>query len=355
MLKFLVLILPALCAAEDVTGSAYEWPDHPQGKNVLQILTSEKNAKPSASMYPKWYDSHSLRFVNKIPTHGEELAGGQLFVLEAENDDADPDLGMIATDKAGKELGRYIISFWGVGDIDRDSKDDLNPKNRAVVAIDLSNANEWEVSKDREQNHISNLNRQGFLNVLQACEDFADTYQFFNEYEITMPDGTVKQPAVTGDSLVEMILDGATHQKAFEEGVVKMSFLALNAKVDKLEPVSALQVKDLMASKTFASHYKKDLFLVPAYYDAKGMPLTKSETPEQWYVVQTAGVSKRDNKKAVSLFQKKASHHKRHTHGRKTLMRSLMQQKSKGHHRHHGRHHGRHHRRHAKKVEEVKK
>jgi len=340
----LVLILPALCSAGDVTGSAYEWPDHPQGKNVIQILTSEKNAKPSASNYPKWYDSHEVRFVNKIPTHGEELAGGQLFVLEPTDPDveADPDLGLIATDKAGKELGRYVISFWGIGDIDRDSKEPLNPKNRAVVAIDLSNANEWEVSKTREMNHITNLNRQGFLNVLQSCEDFADTYQFFNEYEVIMRDGEIKQPSVSGDSLVDMIVDHATHQNAFEEGVVKMSFLALHAKVDKLEPVSALQVKDLMASKTFASHYKKDLFLVPAYYDAKGMPLTKSETPDQWYVVQTSGVSKRDNKKAVSLFQKKASHHKRHSHGRKTLLRSLMQQKSKGHHRHHRRHHGRH-------------
>jgi len=280
-----------------------------------------------------------------------DLAAGQLVILENTKDGSQNDMGLIATDKAGKELGRYILSFWAVGHDDKDVKDVLNAKNRAVVAIDLSNANTWEVSKDTKEIHVSNLNRQGVLNVLEAVQDFGEDYQYFNEYEIKMPDGTMKMPAITSNSLVEFIVDVATSEKAFEDGVAKMSFLQLHvdAKTAKqLEPVSALQVKELMASKTFNSHYNKDLFLVPAVYDAKGKAL---KTPDQWYVVQTSGVGVRDNSKQASLVQQKAHtrHHRRHRHGRKTLLRSLMQQKSKGHHRHHRRHHGLHHRRHSKK------
>merc|ERR1719299_255712 len=66
------------------------------------------------------------------------------------------ELGLIAKDKTGKELGRYVFSLWPIGndEIDDLSKDlrqrprELNDtklytKNRAVVSAELSKANTW--------------------------------------------------------------------------------------------------------------------------------------------------------------------------------------------------------------------
>lgn len=167
----------------------------------------------------------------------------------------------------------------------------------------------WGLPKNTKQIHLSNLNRQGFDRVIQAVKDYSENHPYFNDYEITLPDGKVKMPAVTGNSLIEYVVDQATHQRAFEDGLSKMGYLALNVdkrKAGKFNPVPTEHVLQLINHKAFKPHYNKDLYIVPAYYDATGNPLpaqTKSELPEQWYVVWTSGVNWRQNYMQAEKFQ----------------------------------------------------
>jgi hypothetical protein len=235
------------------------------------------------------------------------------------------ELGLIAKDKTGKELGRYVFSLWPIGndEIEDLSKDlrqrprvhnqtQLITKNRAVTSVELSKANTWwGLPQDTKQIHVSNLNRQGYFRALQAVNDFAEKHQYFNDYEITYPDGKVAMPAVTCNSLIEEVVQVATNQKAFDEGLGKMGYLALNvakSKASNFAPVPTKRVRELMERKQqFKDHYNKDMYIVPAYYDPAGKPLASgaSETPEQWYVVWTSGVNWRQNYMKAEKFQQK--------------------------------------------------
>merc|ERR1719265_1661799 len=111
------------------------------------------------------------------------------------------ELGLIAKDKRGKELGRFVFSLWPVGndeitDLNKDlrqrprkfNETHLVTKNRAVTSIELSKANTWwGLPKDTKQVHLSNINRQGYHRVLSAVKEYAESHQYFNDYEITMP------------------------------------------------------------------------------------------------------------------------------------------------------------------------
>merc|ERR1719482_2664165 len=118
-------------------------------------------------------------------------------------------------------------------------------------------------------------------------------------------------PAVTGNSLIEYVVEEATNQKVFQDGLSKMGYLSLSVhpqKAKKFKPVPKEHVVQLINNKNiFAPHYGKDLFIVPAYYDAAGKPLhaAGTETPEQWYVIWTSGVNWRQNYMQASKFQDK--------------------------------------------------
>jgi hypothetical protein len=356
MLKVLALCLAAQAVAEDYTGTPFRWPDMLRnGGRIVQILDSENTPKPAEWNYPKWYKKYPMRFVQEIPTPpGPEVAGGELVILEYDITDKmglgsdnlqkaanalgslgsfmmnkfspkHNELGLIAKDKSGKELGRYVFSLWPIGndEIEDLSKDlrqrpreyndtQLITKNRAVTSIELSKANTWwGLPSDTKQIHVSNLNRQGYFKALQSVKDFADNHQYFNDYEITFPDGKVAMPAVTCNSLIEHVVQVSTNQKAFDEGLGKMGYLALNvakAKAAKFSSVPTKRVIDLMQNKKMIKdHYNKDMYIVPAYYDPSGKPLASgtSETPEQWYVVWTSGVNWRQNYMKAEKFQQK--------------------------------------------------
>lgn len=355
MRSLLVLALAASAVAEDFTGTPFHWPDMLRnGGRVVQVLSSEKNTRPEKWNYPKWYAKYPMRFVEDVPTPpGGEIAGGELVILEYDISDKmglggdklkevsknlgslgdvmmsklspkHNELGLIAKDKTGKELGRYVFSLWPIGndesvDLKRDLRqrprefnDTLITKNRAVTSIELSKANTWwGLPKDTKQIHVSNLNRQGFFKTIQAVQDYAENHQYFNDYEITLPDGKVKMPAVTCNSLIERVVEVASHQKAFEDGLGKMGYLALSVdkkKAKTFEIVPTQRVRSLMANKkVFNDHYNKDMYIVPAYYDAQGNPRDSAhkETPEEWYVIWTSGVNWRQNYMRAEKFQQK--------------------------------------------------
>merc|ERR1719316_1382066 len=169
--------------------------------------------------------------------YGSDVARNKMKIWPKHNE-----LGLIAKDTNGKELGRYLFSFWPIGNDEEDKDPRQRPrvnkhnqlitKNRAVTSVELSKANTWwGLPKDTKQIHVSNLNRQGFFKTIQAVQDYAENHQYFNDYEITLPDGKVKMPAVTSNSLIERVVEVASHQKAFEDGLGKMGYLALS--VDK--------------------------------------------------------------------------------------------------------------------------
>merc|ERR1719316_1274455 len=209
--------------------------------------------------------------------YGSDVARNKMKIWPKHNE-----LGLIAKDTNGKELGRYLFSFWPIGNDEEDKDPRQRPrvnkhnqlitKNRAVTSIELSKANTWwGLPKDTKQVHVSNLNRQGYFRALQAVKDYAEKHQYFNDYEITFPDGKVAMPAVTCNSLIEQVIQDATNQKAFDEGLGKMGYLALN--VDKKKAahfgsVPTKRVRELMSNHKFMKdHYNRDMYIVPAYYD----------------------------------------------------------------------------------------
>jgi len=354
MLKILVICLAVVANAEDFTDTPFRWPDMLRnGGRVVQILNHEKTGKPAEWNYPKWYAKYPLRFVEEVPTPpGNEVAGGELVVLEyditdkmgygsetmknnakafgalgsAYMDKFSPkhnELGLIAKDKTGKEVGRYVFSLWPIGndelvDINkelrqrpREYNDTLVTRNRAVTSVELSKANTWwGLPKDTKQIHVSNLNRQGYYKAIQAVQDYSEQHPYFNDYEVTMPDGKVKMPAVTCNSLIEHVVEVTTNQKAFQDGVGKMGYLALSVdkkRAPKFISVPTKHVRDLMAKKDFKAHYNKDVYIVPAYYDPQGNPLKDGakEMPDQWYVIWTSGVAWRQNYVKAEKFQLK--------------------------------------------------
>jgi len=358
MLKTLAICLAVVAHAEDFTGQPFRWPDMlKNGGRVVQVLTHESTGKPAEWNYPKWYSKYPMRFVEEIPTPpGNEIAGGELVVLEYDITDKmglgsdnlknaaksfgalgsmmmehfspkHNELGLIAKDKSGNEVGRYVFSLWPIGndEVDDLSKDlrqrprlfnnSVVTKNRAVTSIELSKANTWwGLPKDTKQIHVSNLNLQGYQRTIQAVKEYSEKHPYFNDYEVTMPDGKVKMPAVTCNSLIEYVIGAATNQKAFNDGLGKMGYLALSVDKKKshdLHAVPTQHVRDLMNNhRVFGPHYNKDMYIVPAYYDERGEPLptgTKEE-PEQWYIVWSKGVNWRQNYVKAEKFQLRSGH-----------------------------------------------
>jgi len=351
----LTLVLVSFAVAEDFTDTPFRWPDMLRnGGRVVQILTSESNPRPVDWNYPAWYSKYPMRFVEDVPVPpGGEVAGGELVVLEYDITDKmgygsdslktmakgfgamgsmmmnkfspkHNELGLIAKDKTGKELGRFVFSLWPIGndeivDLNKDMRqrpreynNTLITKNRAVTSVELSKANTWwGLPSDTKQVHVSNLNRAGFFKTIQAVKDYAAGHQWFNDYEITMPDGKVKMPAVTCNSLIEHVIESASHQRAFDDGLGKMGYLALSVdkkKAQKFGTVATKHIHALMKSKSWGAHYNKDMYVVPAYYDEDGKPRASSakEAPEEWYVVWTSGVNWRQNYIKAEEFQLKA-------------------------------------------------
>jgi len=356
MLRILAICFAAVANAEDFTGTPFRWPDMlKNGGRVVQVLTHESSGKPAEWNYPRWYAKYPMRFVEDIPVPpGKDVAGGELVVLEYDitqkmglgsqdlmdkaksmgalgsfmMDHFSPkhnELGLIAKDKTGNEVGRYVFSLWPIGN---DEMVDLNrqlrqqphevnnsvvTKNRAVTSIELSKANTWwGLPQDTKQIHVSNLNKQGYDRVLQAVKEFSETHPYFNDYEITMPGGAVKMPAVTCNTLIEHVVKASTNQKAFDDGIGKMGYLALSVDKKKAAQFKAMgtqHLKEIMANKkNWRDHYNKDMYVVPAYYDEKGKPLAAGlkEVPEQWYVVWTNGVNWRQNYVKAEKFQLKS-------------------------------------------------
>merc|ERR1719316_2143345 len=106
------------------------------GGRIVQILNSGTNPKPVQWNYPNWYEKYPMRFVEEVPTPpGPEVAGGELVILEYDITDKmglgsdnlklaasafgsvgsflfnkyspkHNELGLIAKDSSGKEVGR---------------------------------------------------------------------------------------------------------------------------------------------------------------------------------------------------------------------------------------------------------
>jgi len=328
MMKLLVLTLAASAMAEDFTDTPFHWPDMLRnGNRVTQILASEKNPRPSADVYPKWYNKNSLRFVEVPPVPpGEEVAGGELVVLEYDDVNAEQmpvkqaamrhglmglsvgadrvktkqnQLGLIAKAADGKELGRYALSLWPIGNDEIVDKDDHRQKpriingalvalNRAVVAVQLSKANAWMgLPKDTKQIHVANLNLKEYDRAMEAIKEFSDQAQYFNDFQVADA-----MPAVTTDKLLEAVVKAVSSKSVFAEGLAKVGYLNLVEEKTKplKKPVSASQIKGLMANKKqFDTHYNRDMFIVPAYYDKDGQPRPSmmTDTPDEWYVIWT--------------------------------------------------------------------
>jgi len=343
MSTILILCFAAFANAEDFTGTPFHWPDMLRsGGRVVQILTDKSTPRPAAWNYPTWYSKYPMRFVEDIPIPpGGEVAGAELVVLEYDISDKmghgmqelkdqseqygaagkawmealspkHNELGLIAKDKSGNEVGRFVFSLWPIGndevkDLNRDMRQrprelmvnnvsTLAVKNRAVTSIELSKAYTWwGLPKDTKMIHVSNLNKQGFYRTLQAVKDFAKNHPYFNDFEVTDPDGTVKMPAVTCNSLIEYVTQIGSNQDAFKDGLAKMGYLQLNVKQSKKSSFKSYDtkyVRDLMRNrKLFNAHFNKDLFIIPAYYNQKGQMLEKGckEDPEKWHVIWSAG------------------------------------------------------------------
>merc|ERR1712224_757227 len=108
--------------------------------------------------------------------------------------------------------------------------------------------------------------------------------------------------------MVEHVVSRATGNKVFDQGMAKIGYLNLHATDKKplKKTVSTKIVRGLMANhKIFNEHYNKDMYIVPAYYDKAGNPRPgmMKDDPEEWYIVWTSNVNRRQNYLKADRFQ----------------------------------------------------